>query len=313
MTAVNSVLTKDKTAKPAPRAAAGRPKPVLGFIGGSGLYKMPGLLGAREVTVKTPYGAPSGPLIIGELSGVACAFLARHGVDHTFLPSEVNYRANIYAMKSVGVERLVGVAAVGSLKEELFPRRFVFPDQLVDETKGRVSTFFGGGVVAHVAFADPFCAAQTEILAKAAQDLRLDFHQGGPYVCMEGPLFSTRAESAYHRRMGYDIIGMTAAQEAKLAREAELCYSIMAMVTDYDCWKDGEEVSSDKVMATLSANAHNAQKILETCAGALAQRARSCHCPHALAGALVTDARKIKAAADKRLTLIAGKYLVKKA
>ncbi|MDE1975837.1 MAG: S-methyl-5'-thioadenosine phosphorylase [Elusimicrobia bacterium] len=295
------------------RTKASKTTAAVGFIGGSGLYRMPGLIDAREIAVKTPYGDPSGPLVVGKMSGVSCAFLARHGRDHVFLPSEINYRANIYAFKALGVERLIGVAAVGSLKEELEPKRFVFPDQLVDETKGRASTFFGGGVVAHVAFADPFCFAQTEILAKTAGGLGLDLHRGGTYVCMEGPQFSTRAESAYHRRQGYDIIGMTAAQEAKLAREAEICYSLMAMVTDYDCWKEGDEVTSDKVMATLSSNAQNAQKILQACAGALAARARSCACPHALAGALVTDARKVKAAADKRLALIAGKYLEKKA
>ncbi|HVC08546.1 MAG TPA: S-methyl-5'-thioadenosine phosphorylase [Elusimicrobiota bacterium] len=291
------------------RAKTAAPRAPLGFIGGSGLYRMTGLLGAREIRVKTPYGAPSGPVVVGELSGTPCAFLARHGQDHVFLPSEINYRANIYALKSLGVERLIGVAAVGSLKEELAPKRFVFPDQLVDETKGRPSTFFGGGVVAHVAFAHPFCAAQSELLASAAAELGLDFSRGGTYVCMEGPQFSTRAESDYHRRQGYDVIGMTAAQEAKLAREAEICYSLMAMVTDYDCWKEDDEVTSDKVMATLSANAQNAQKILQAGVGALAARTRICACQHALAGALVTDARKVKAAADKKLALIAGKYL----
>ncbi|MHB2026357.1 MAG: S-methyl-5'-thioadenosine phosphorylase [Elusimicrobiota bacterium] len=283
--------------------------PDLGFIGGSGLYRMSALTRTRIIRVKTPFGPPSSPVVVGSLDGVLCAFLARHGEGHTLLPSEINYRANIWALKSLGVSRVVGAAAVGSLKEELAPAHFVVPDQLVDETKGRTSTFFGRGVVAHVAFADPFCQSQSEILISAARKTGVSAHPRGTYVCMEGPLFSTRAESEFHRRMGYDVIGMTAAQEAKLAREAELCYSLLAMVTDYDCWKAGEEVSSEKVMATLSANSQNAQRILGSCARDLSKRPRNCPCASALAGALVTDARRIKAATDKRLSLIAGKYL----
>lgn len=283
----------------------------LGVIGGSGLYDIPGIAGRREVRLKTPFGAPSGPLLLGELSGVACAFLPRHGPGHTKLPGEVNSRANIWALKSLGVERVVAVSAVGSLKEELPPRDFVFPDQLVDETKGRPATFFGAGLVAHVAFDHPFCAEQSRLLHEAARGLGIAAHAGGTLVCMEGPAFSTKAESEYHRRQGYDVIGMTALPEAKLAREAELCYCPVCLVTDYDCWKEGEEVSSGKVVENLSVNVANAQRLLAAAVPALAARQRLCRCATALAGAIFSDPKQADRRTLRKLDLLVGRHLKK--
>ena len=283
----------------------------VGVIGGSGLYDMPGITGRREVRVRTPFGAPSGPILLGELSGVPCAFLPRHGRGHVLLPGEVNSRANIWALKSLGVEQVVSISAVGSLKEELPPRDFVFPAQLVDETKGRASTFFGSGLVAHVAFDRPFCGEEARLLHEAAQGLGIRAHRGGTLVCMEGPAFSTKAESEYHRRQGYDIIGMTAVPEAKLAREAELCYAAACLVTDYDCWKEGEEVSSGKVVENLHVNVANAQRLLAATVPALAARQRACRCPEALAGAIFTDPRRADRRTLRRLDLLVGRHLKK--
>lgn len=284
----------------------------IAVIGGSGLYDIPGIAGRREVHLKTPFGPPSGPILLGELSDVPCAFLPRHGRGHTLLPGEVNSRANIWALKSLGVERVVAISAVGSLREELPPRDFVFPDQIVDETKGRPSTFFGEGLVAHVAFDHPFCAEQAQLLRECACGLGIRSHAGGTLVCMEGPSFSTKAESEFHRRQGYDIIGMTAVPEAKLAREAELCYAPVCLVTDYDCWKEGEEVSSGKVVENLSFNVANAQRLLAAAAPALAARRRLCRCATALAGAIFTDPRRAAPRARRRLDLLVGRYLKKK-
>lgn len=280
----------------------------VGIIGGSGLYAIPGLGRAREIRVKTPFGPHSGPIVLGSLSGISCAFLPRHGKGHVLTPSELNNRANIYALKSLGVDRVIAVAAVGSLKEELVPRHFVFPDQLVDRTKGRASTFFGEGVVAHVAFAEPFCAAQSALLHETARSAGIVSHQGGVYAVMEGPAFSTKAESEFHRKMGYSLIGMTASPEAKLAREAELCYSLVALVTDYDCWKIGEEVSTAKVVENLAANIANAQKLLARSISAVAARNRSCRCPRALEGALFTNPRFMNRRTAKKLSLLIGRY-----
>jgi 5'-methylthioadenosine phosphorylase len=292
-------------------AAPRGPRARIGVIGGSGLYDIPGLQRRREVRVKTPFGAPSGPVVLGELSGVTCAFLSRHGRGHVLLPGEVNGRANIWALKSLGVERVLSVSAVGSLKEELAPRDFVFPDQIVDETKGRTSTFFGGGIVAHVAFDHPFCAAATGLLLDQARGLGLRCHEGGTLVCMEGPAFSTKAESEFHRRQGYDIIGMTVLPEAKLAREAELCYAQAALVTDYDCWKEGEEVSSAKVVENLTVNVANARRLLAAAVAPLAALPRRCRCATALAGAIFTDPKSLDPQAARRLDLLAGRYLKK--
>jgi len=283
----------------------------VAVIGGSGLYAMEGIEKARTVQVKTPFGPHSSPILLGRLAGVDCAFLPRHGKGHVLTPSEINARANIYALKSLGVERVIAVGAVGSLKEELAPRHFVFPDQLVDETKGRTSTFFGEGVVAHVAFAEPFCARMSQTLYEKARDLGITSHRGGVYICMEGPQFSTRAESHYHRQMGYSIIGMTAVPEAKLAREAELCYASVCLVTDYDCWKEGEEVSSEKVIAHLSANIANAQRLLAAAVAAVAAAPRSCSCASALAQAIFTAPSALNKKTIKKLGVIVDNYLKK--
>jgi 5'-methylthioadenosine phosphorylase len=283
----------------------------LAVIGGSGLYDIPGIAGRREIRVKTPFGPPSGPILLGELSDVPCAFLPRHGRGHTLLPSEVNSRANIWALKSLGVERVISISAVGSLRKELPPRDFVFPDQLVDETRGRPSTFFGAGLVAHVAFDHPFCAEQSRLLRERARGLGIRAHAGGTLVCMEGPAFSTKAESQYHRRQGYDVIGMTAVPEAKLAREAELCYAPVCLVTDYDCWKAGEEVSSGQVVENLAVNVANAQRLLAAAAPALAARRRLCRCATALAGAIFTDPRRADRRALRKLDLLVGRHLKK--
>ncbi|MDD5656400.1 MAG: S-methyl-5'-thioadenosine phosphorylase [Elusimicrobia bacterium] len=285
------------------------PRAVVGIIGGSGLYDMPGLERPRQIRIKTPFGPPSAPVLVGLLRGVPCAFLARHGPGHVLLPSELNGRANIWALKSLGVERLVSISAVGSLREELAPRDFVFPNQLVDRTRGRISTFFGDGIVAHVAFDRPFCDEQSELLRARAEALGIRCHRGGTLVCMEGPAFSTKAESEYHRRMGWDLVGMTSCPEAKLAREAELCYSPVALVTDYDCWKEGEEVSSSKVVENLSHNVANAQKLLAEAATGLAARPRGCRCGQALAGAIFTDPARVGRRAARRLDLLTGRRL----
>lgn len=281
----------------------------VAVIGGSGLYNMPGLSDIREARVKTPFGAPSDAVILGTLDGVRCAFLPRHGRGHRILPGEINQRANLWALKTLGVRQVISVAAVGSLKQELAPLHFVFPDQLVDRTKGRVSTFFGGGIVGHAAFAHPFCGALSQLLFIAARGLGITSHRGGTYVCMEGPQFSTKAESEFHRRQGFDIIGMTACPEAKLAREAELCYANVSMVTDYDCWKEGEEVTQEMVIKNLQANVANAQKLVRAAVRAVAARERTCPCKDALASAVFTDPRVMPKAALKKLDLLIGRHL----
>ena len=259
--------------------------------------------------MKTPFGAPSGKILLGELDGVSCAFVPRHGPGHVLLPGEINVRANIWALKSLGVERIVAVAAVGSLKEELPPRHFVLPDQLFDRTQGRVPTFFGDGCVAHVAFDQPFCARQNSLVDAAAGELGIARQLGGTYVCMEGPLFSTKSESLFHKGLGFDVIGMTAVTEAKLAREAELCYSLIALVTDYDCWKTGEEVSSHQVVETMKANVIEAQKLLAVVVPRAARAARGCRCARALENAVVTNPKAIPPKTRKNLDLLIGKYL----
>ncbi|MFH1726685.1 MAG: S-methyl-5'-thioadenosine phosphorylase [Elusimicrobiota bacterium] len=278
-------------------------------IGGSGLYRMKDIREVREVPIETPFGEPSDAVVTGTIAGARCAFLPRHGRGHRIMPSEINSRANIWALKSLGVERILAMGAVGSLREELKPRDFVLPEQLVDETKGRRSTFFGEGVVAHVAFARPFCDATSDLLHETARGLGIASHRGGTYACMEGPAFSTKAESHMHRRMGYSVIGMTAIGESKLAREAEICYSAVAMVTDYDCWKEDDEVSTEKVVEHLAANVANAQRLIEAVLPKLAGAPRSCACASALRGAIFTqpDAMDKKTAA--KLDLLIGKYV----
>ena len=281
----------------------------IGIIGGSGLYSMPGLTDSEEVQVQTPFGDPSDSFITGELEGRKVAFLARHGRGHRLLPSELNFRANLYAMKKLGVERIVSVSAVGSLKQEHKPADFVIPDQFIDRTFGRQATFFGEGIVAHVAFGDPVCATVAEAIFGGAESVGVTSKMGGVYVCMEGPQFSTRAESNLYRSWGADVIGMTNLQEAKLAREAEICYATMAMVTDYDSWHQGHDaVTLEEVVAVLKQNSANAAKVVRAAVAAMPKE-RTCACASALQFAVLTDPSAIPQATRKKLDLLLGKYL----
>lgn len=281
----------------------------VGIIGGSGLYSSAHIKNAVEITVKTPFGPHSGPIVLGDLEGVPCAFLPRHGKGHVVTPTEINQRANMWALKSFGVERVLAFSAVGSLKEELPPRTFVFPDQLVDRTKDRVQTFFGDGLVAHVALNPPFAPEQNRIVFECAKELGIKSVFGGTYCCMEGPAFSTKAESEMHRSFGWSLIGMTAATEAKLAREAELVYSQAAMVTDYDCWKEGEEVHTEMVVANLHANSANAQKLMKLAVPRIAKAPLEPAFSEALKGALFTAPEARNKATLKKLDLLVRKYL----
>jgi len=281
----------------------------IGIIGGSGLYSMSGLRDTRELHVKTPFGDPSDALVVGTLEGKRVAFLARHARGHRFLPSEINYRANIHAMKQIGVERIISVSAVGSLQEDLKPLEFLIPDQFYDKTYRRISTFFGDGVAAHVCFDKPVCADFTGIVGEACDHAKVPVHRGGTYVCMEGPQFSTLAEAHVHRQLRFEIIGMTNITEAKLAREAEICYATVAMITDYDCWHPGHaSVTLDEIISNLNKNAENAQNVVRE-AVRLMPAGRACKCGSALKHAIITDRAIIPAAARKRLSVIAGKYL----
>jgi len=283
----------------------------IGIIGGSGLYDMEGLSGVRETRVRTPFGEPSDALLVGTLDGVRVAFLSRHGRGHRLAPGDINYRANLYALKTLGVQRVISVSAVGSMKEALKPGHVVLPDQFIDHTKRRAGTFFENGIVAHVAFADPVCGALGQALFKAAAAAGAMVHQGGTYLCIEGPQFSSRGESFLYRQWGVDVIGMTNMPEAKLAREAELCYATMALVTDYDCWHGSEEsVTVEMILSTLKNNVAMAKRILRVAAPAAAG-ARVCSCATALQDAIVTAPEKIPAATRKRLQLLIGKYLKK--
>jgi 5'-methylthioadenosine phosphorylase len=280
----------------------------IGIIGGSGLYTMPGLTGTRELRVKTPFGYPSDAFVIGQLEGRRVAFLSRHGRGHRILPSEINYRANIYAMKLLGVERIISMSAVGSLREDLKPQEFVIPDQFFDRTRHRADTFFGGGVVGHIMFDKPTCAQVAAWLSSACQRAGVRVHPGGTYVCMEGPQFSTKAESNAYRQLRFDIIGMTNLTEAKLAREAEICYATCAMVTDYDCWHpEHDSVTIAMVIENLNKNAEHAQNVLRQVVRALPEE-RDCKCASALATAIITDRKLIPSAARKKLAAIIGKY-----
>jgi 5'-methylthioadenosine phosphorylase len=281
----------------------------IGIIGGSGLYAMSGLTETRELRVKTPFGDPSDVIVLGTLEGKRVAFLARHGRGHRILPSEINYRANICAMKLLGAERIISVSAVGSLKEDLRPGEFLVPDQFFDRTKNRASTFFGDGLVAHVAFAHPTCEELSGVLADACVHEAVKVHRRGTYVCIEGPQFSTLAEAEVNRQLRFDVIGMTNLTEAKLAREAEICYATIAMITDYDCWHpDHESVTAAQIIATLSQNAENAQRVLRAAVREV-PGARTCKCGTALKHSLVTDMKLVPKATRKRLAAIIGKYL----
>jgi 5'-methylthioadenosine phosphorylase len=284
----------------------------IGIIGGSGLYSMPGFTNQREVALETPFGAPSDAYVAGELEGKPVAFLARHGRGHRITPSELNFRANIWGFKKLGVEWIISLSAVGSLKEEHKPLDFVIPSQFVDRTMGRISTFFGEGLVGHVGFGDPVCNKLASLLHRACHDAGVPAKLGGTYVCMEGPAFSTKAESNLYRSWGMDIIGMTNLQEAKLAREAELCYSTIAMVTDYDCWHpEHDAVTVADIIANLNHNAANAAKVVASAVKLLPVEERGCPCANALETALITDKSKVPAATLEKLELIVGKYFTR--
>ncbi|HEX4311099.1 MAG TPA: S-methyl-5'-thioadenosine phosphorylase [Acidobacteriaceae bacterium] len=280
----------------------------IGIIGGSGLYAMPGLTNIHEERVSTPFGDPSDAFILGDLEGRKVAFLARHGRGHRILPSELNFRANIYAMKKLGVERILSVSAVGSLREEHKPGDFVVPDQFIDRTFHRVSTFFGDGIVGHVAFGDPVCSIVAKAIFDACKTEAVQAKSAGTYVCMEGPQFSTRAESNLYRSWGADVIGMTNLQEAKLAREAEICYATAAMVTDYDCWHEGhDDVTIDQIVKVMHQNAANACQVVRAAVAAM-PRERNCACKSASQFALLTSPDAIAPAARERLSLLFEKY-----
>jgi 5'-methylthioadenosine phosphorylase len=285
----------------------------IGIIGGSGLYKMDALKDVREMTVSTPFGSPSDAFIVGTLEGTPVAFLARHGRNHHLLPTELPFRANIYAMKKLGVEYIISASAVGSLKEEVKPLDLVVPDQFIDRTRNRISTFFGEGIVAHVGFGHPVCPNLAQILADAVASLNLpdvELHRGGTYVCMEGPAFSTKAESNLYRSWGATIIGMTNLQEAKLAIEAEIAYATLALVTDYDCWHpDHDHVTVEMVIENLHRNAINAQKVIQETVKRLSENPPASAAHSALKYAILTPLDKVPAATKERLSLLLQKYL----
>ena len=285
------------------------PKAQIGVIGGSGLYEMDGLTEIEEVRMKTPFGEPSDAIIIGNLEGRRVAFLPRHGKGHRISPTELPVRANIYALKSLGVERIISVSAVGSLKDDVHPLDLVIPDQLIDRTKNRVNTFFGNGLVAHVGFAEPFCPVLSHILYEKASNTGATVHNEGTYIVMEGPLFSTRAESLLYRSWGASIIGMTASPEAKLAREAEICYATLACVTDYDCWHETcEIVTIDMVVENLKRNTEIAKKILKMVVTQIPEK-RECQCATALKDAIITSPELIPAKRKEELDLLIGRYI----
>ncbi len=289
------------------------PQAEIGIIGGSGLYSMPGLSDIREEKLTTPFGEPSDSFILGNLEGRKVAFLARHGRGHKLLPSELNFRANIYAMKMLGVERILSVSAVGSLKEEHKPTDFVVADQFIDRTFLRTSTFFGNGIVGHVAFGDPVCAIVSNAAVAACESVGVVGKKGGTYVCMEGPQFSTKAESNLYRTWGADVVGMTNLQEAKLGREAEICYATVAMVTDYDCWHPHHDsVTIDQIVAVLHQNAENAAKVVRATIAELPldYGTRTCPCASAAKYAILTHPEAIPAKAKERLKLLFGKYFI---
>lgn len=289
------------------------PQAKIGVIGGSGLYRMEGMTDIEEVEIETPFGKPSDAITVGKVEGVSMAFLPRHGRGHRISPSEIPARANIWALKSLGVEWVISVSAVGSLREHIAPRDLLIPDQLFDRTKSRVNSFFERGLVVHCTFAEPFCPTLSGLLVEAASELGdVKVHQGGTYVCMEGPLFSTKAESRAYRSWGMDIIGMTAIPEAKLAREAELCYATIACITDYDCWHESEEsVTVEMVINNLGANVRNAQRILRAVAQKIPadRSANACECPSALASAVLTDRALVPADVREKYGLLIDKYL----
>jgi 5'-methylthioadenosine phosphorylase len=281
----------------------------VGIIGGSGLYKMEGMTGMERVKINTPFGQPSDAIILGTLQGVKVAFLPRHGEGHRISPSELPARANIYALKSLGVERIVSVSAVGSLKEEIAPLDIVIPDQLIDATKGRANTFFTDGIVGHVSLAEPFCPVLSQLSFEASTKTGAKVHKGGTYLVVEGPQFSTRAESQLHSSWGVDVVGMTAAPEAKLAREAEICYATLAIVTDYDCWRPGyESVTAEMILTNLWQGVDTVKRILTLLLPSIPEK-RDCACADALKYAIITGVKYIPEEKRKELELLIGKYL----
>ena len=285
-------------------------KAEIGIIGGSGLYSMPGFEAAEEVLIQTPFGDPSDNYVLGTLAGKSVAFLTRHGRGHRLSPSELNYRANIYGMKSLGVERIISLSAVGSLKEAHRPLDFVIPDQFFDRTRGRISTFFGEGLVAHISFSDPICPQLAGVVADACAAAGVNTKKGGTYLCMEGPAFSTKAESNVYRSWGMDVIGMTNLQEAKLAREAEICYVTVAMVTDYDCWHPHHDaVTVNDIVANLVKNAENACAVVAAAVAAMPAE-RTCKCGSALAHAILTDRATVSPSTRQKLGILIDKYFV---
>lgn len=285
-------------------------EPVIGVIGGSGLYEIEALTDIQEVVLDTPFGTPSDAFISGVLDGVKMVFLPRHGRGHRLLPSEVNYRANIYGMKKLGVQQIISVSAVGSMKEEIVPGHIVIPDQFFDRTQGkRASTFFGDGVVGHVQFADPVCGELSQVLFESAKEVGATVHKGGTYVCIEGPNFSTRAESQIYRSWGVDIIGMTNLPEARLAREAEICYATIALATDYDCWHDEHaDVSVEAIIAIIQQNVATARNIIKAAAKRLSGE-RRCACSVSLKYAIMTNKELISETTRQKLAVLMGKYL----
>jgi len=281
----------------------------VGVIGGSGLYELPGLADVESIRLSTPFGAPSDEFVCGTLGGVRMVFLPRHGRGHRILPTDLNFRANIYGMKQLGVERLISVGAVGSLRAEIAPGHVVVPDQFIDRTSKRPSTFFGNGIVAHVMFADPCCAVVMKAVTEAARAAGAGVHEGGTYLCMEGPQFSTRAESEMYRHWGASVIGMTNLQEAKLAREAEICFATLALVTDYDCWNPhAADVAIEDILRVLNANVALARRIVADTASRL-PASRTCPCASALANAIITERSQIPPRVLDDLRVIVGKYL----
>jgi len=284
----------------------------IAFIGGSGLYEIDSITNVEETDVDTPFGKPSDKIVVGEISGVKCAFLPRHAKGHIYLPSEINQRANMYALKSLGVRQIVAFTACGSLKSKLKPKDFVIPDQIFDRTKNRPNTFFGDGIVAHIGMANPFCQDIRLVLREAVAEIGVKCHFGGTYVCIDGPQFSTKAESEENRRCGFSVVGMTAVPEAKLAREAEMCYANISLVTDFDVWKEGEEVTNDAVIATVASNVANSKKLIKILAVKLSQRNMTCGCHDALKTAVMTDPKKfLDTPQYKKLALFLDKYYKK--
>jgi len=292
---------------------AERENPVkIAFIGGSGLYEIDNLENVVEKEIDTPFGKPSDKIITGSVNGINCAFLPRHGRGHVYLPSEVNQRANMYALKSIGVEQIVAFTACGSLKEKIKPKDFVIPDQIFDRTKNRPNTFFGGGIVAHVGMANPFCNEIRDIIHQSVYELGIEHHFGGTYVCIDGPQFSTKAESEVNRQHGFSVVGMTAVPEAKLAREAEMCYANISLVTDFDVWKEGEEVTNDAVIATMNLNITNSRRVIKDLVAKLSAREHKCACGNALKSAIMTAPEKILLNQNyKNVALFLDKYFNK--